>query len=61
LWFTEAIGNKIGRITPDGTITEYSLPTPNYTYPGKIAGGTRPLKANEHAGARDRAVVCLGA
>ena len=30
VWFTEVDGgNKIGRITPAGTITEFPLPTPN--------------------------------
>ena len=27
LWFTESNGNKIGRITPDGDITEFPVPT----------------------------------
>jgi streptogramin lyase len=27
LWFSEAVGNKIGRITTAGTITEFPLPT----------------------------------
>lgn len=27
LWFTESIGNKIGRITPDGQIVEFPVPT----------------------------------
>ncbi len=27
LWFTESGGNKIGRITPSGQITEFPLPT----------------------------------
>ena len=27
LWFTEQNGNKIGRITPGGTITEFTIPT----------------------------------
>src|SRR6266567_4664757 len=27
LWFTEFDGNKIGRISPDGSITEFRLPT----------------------------------
>src|SRR5713226_8098295 len=27
LWFTEELGNKIGRITPRGDFTEYLLPT----------------------------------
>ncbi len=28
-WFTEENGNRIGRITPSGTITEFSIPTTN--------------------------------
>jgi streptogramin lyase len=28
LWFTEQTGNKIGRITTAGVITEYPIPTP---------------------------------
>ncbi len=27
MWFTESVGNKIGRITPLGTITEFPVPT----------------------------------
>ena len=27
LWFCEEFADKIGRITPDGTVTEFSLPT----------------------------------
>src|SRR5205085_10281458 len=26
LWFTETAGNTIGKITPNGTVTEYPLP-----------------------------------
>ncbi len=29
VWFTEGNANQIGRITPDGIITEYTVPTPN--------------------------------
>src|SRR5437016_7874820 len=29
MWFTEKATGKLGRITPDGTITEYALPDPN--------------------------------
>src|ERR1022692_3633459 len=29
LWFTEAHGNKIGRITTSGAIAEYPIPTPD--------------------------------
>ena len=27
VWFTEEAGNRIGRITPSGTITEFPIPT----------------------------------
>ncbi len=29
VWFTELVGNKIGRITPSGEITEFPVPTAN--------------------------------
>src|SRR5512139_421740 len=35
LWFTEQMGNRIGRITPAGVIAEFSLPTTPY---GIVAG-----------------------
>jgi len=38
MWFTEQIGNNIGKITPNGTITEYSVPTGG-AQPGSIAAG----------------------
>jgi hypothetical protein len=38
LWFTEALGNKIGRITPAGVITEYDLTTANSGPVGIVAG-----------------------
>src|SRR5262249_5731396 len=37
LWFTESAGNRIGRITPDGTLTEFSLPNPGSPF-GITAG-----------------------
>ncbi len=36
LWFTETVGNQIGRITPSGTIIEFTIPTA-YSYPEGIA------------------------
>ncbi len=39
LWFTQALGNKIGRITVDGVITEFPIPTAN-SYPVDIALGS---------------------
>ncbi len=38
VWFTEYYGNKIGQITPSGTITEFSVPTEN-SYPQDIVSG----------------------
>ena len=38
LWFTETVGNNIGRITPGGTITEFALPHAN-SQPKGIAAG----------------------
>jgi len=38
LWFTEFYGNKIGQITPSGTITVYAVPT-NYSQPSGITSG----------------------
>jgi streptogramin lyase len=38
LWFTEAVGNKIGRITTDGMITEFSG-TPALDQPFSITAG----------------------
>jgi virginiamycin B lyase len=38
LWFTEAFGNKIGRIATDGAITEYPVPTAK-SFPSGIAAG----------------------
>jgi virginiamycin B lyase len=38
LWFTEYLGNNIGRITPAGAISEFSVPTPG-TDPTYITTG----------------------
>src|SRR2546427_8393403 len=29
VWFTEIWGNKIGRLTPEGSIQEFEIPTPS--------------------------------
>jgi virginiamycin B lyase len=39
LWFTESRTNKIGRITPQGQITELALPQQNGSRPAVIAAG----------------------
>ncbi len=38
MWFCEKTASKIGRITPDGKITEFALPTPNAGPDGIIGG-----------------------
>ncbi len=38
LWFTEVYGNKIGRITTAGVITEFAIPTANSSPRGIAAG-----------------------
>jgi streptogramin lyase len=38
LWFTELYGNRIGRITTTGIVSEYLIPTPG-SYPWGIAPG----------------------
>jgi virginiamycin B lyase len=39
MWFTESSNNKIGKITPSGSITEYTIPTSG-AYPLGIAQGS---------------------
>ena len=38
LWFTEILGNKIGRVTTSGAFTEFPIPTP-VSYPSGITAG----------------------
>jgi streptogramin lyase len=38
IWFTERLGNRIGRITPNGVISEFAIPTPG-SEPMSIAVG----------------------
>ena len=39
LWFTEAHGDRIGRITTSGTLDEYDLPTEEEAWPADITVG----------------------
>src|ERR1019366_1107485 len=41
LWFTEAHGNKIGRIATGGAIAEYRIPTPGSKPIWMVAGPGR--------------------
>jgi virginiamycin B lyase len=38
IWFSEHTGNRMGRLTPSGTLTEFDIPTPN-SQPRAIALG----------------------
>jgi streptogramin lyase len=38
VWFTDTYGDKIGRVTTDGTITEFQMPITG-SYPAGITGG----------------------
>ena len=50
LWFTEFIANKIGRITPTGTITEFNVPTSSSDPIGITAGPDGNLWFTERSG-----------
>jgi len=52
LWFTELLGNKIGRITTEGVITEFPVPTPA-SQPNTIRPGPDPNPADDCAFQRD--------
>src|SRR5207249_2781159 len=50
LWFTEeVIGGRIGRITPQGSVTEYLLPTKDSYARGITAGPDGRIWFMEHA------------
>jgi hypothetical protein len=38
IWFSDPYANQIGNITPDGTVTEYAVPTPG-SFPAGITTG----------------------
>jgi hypothetical protein len=50
LWFTEASGNRIGRITPLGVITEFPVPTTFSDLSGITAGPDGNLWFTEFSG-----------
>jgi len=53
LWFTEQ--SRIGRITPDGTVTNYAVPTPpRFGFGGITAGPDGNVWFTEVEGARDQ-------
>jgi virginiamycin B lyase len=50
LWFTEYLGNKIGRITPAGTVTEFAISTSGSFPYGMTAGPDGNLWFTESGG-----------
>jgi streptogramin lyase len=52
MWFTEANASKIGRVSPSGQVTEYSLPTTNSFPQGIIAGPDGAMWFTEDIGNR---------
>ncbi|MGH7266700.1 MAG: virginiamycin B lyase family protein, partial [Candidatus Rokuibacteriota bacterium] len=50
LWFTEAVANRIGRITPFGAITEFPVPTPGSTPVGITVGPDGNIWFTENMG-----------
>src|SRR5215472_10640264 len=66
LWFTESLGNKIGRITPAGNIMEFPLPRgcPSFTGSclpsGIVAGPDGNLWFTENEGRRIGRITVTG-
>jgi virginiamycin B lyase len=52
LWFIETSGNRIGKITPAGNITEFPLPTPGSLPSGITTGPDRNLWFTEPGNAK---------
>jgi len=50
MWFTEDVGNAIGRITPSGVITEFPVPTTGTSLRGIAAGPDGNLWFTEYEG-----------
>ena len=55
LWFTEVIGNKIGKITPSGHFTEFAIPTVDSSPIGIAPGPDGNLWFTEYSWEQDRA------
>src|SRR2546423_650193 len=61
LWFVETQGNKVGRITTFGAITEFNVPTANSRPVGITAGPDGNLWFTESAGNRIGRIATNGA
>ncbi len=60
LWFTEEIGNNIGRVTTSGAITEFPLPNPESIPVGIVAGPDGALWFTEESGNRIGRITTAG-
>src|SRR2546429_638765 len=60
LWFTESLGNKIGRITTAGAVTEYPIPTSNSGPYGIVAGPDGALWFTEQLGGKIGRITTTG-
>jgi hypothetical protein len=60
LWFTEPSGNKIGRITTTGTITEFSVPTASSNPWGITAGPDGAMWFTELSGNKVGRITTTG-
>lgn len=61
LWFTESIGNRIGRITTSGEITEFVIPTPGRLPIGIVAGPDGAIWFTENGANRIGRITISGA
>ena len=61
LWFTELRGNAIGRLTTDGQLTEYPLPTPDAFLADITAGPDGALWFTESSGNKIGRITTAGA
>ncbi len=61
LWFTEVLGNRIGRISTSGQITEYNLPNANSDPEGIAQGPDGAMWFTEEAGNRIGRISTSGA
>jgi virginiamycin B lyase len=60
LWFTETDGNKIGRITTQGKLTEFAIPTADATPTGIAAGADGNLWFTETDGNKIGRITTTG-
>lgn len=61
LWFTERVGNMIGRITPTGEITEFMIPTPLSNTARIVTGPDGALWFTETSGNKIGRITTAGA